>query len=86
MTADRCPAAHPEDPTGCEGPPDAVRVMGQRGGQVLGCVHHGARLYASLVSPRVYPMPGYEGGALEVARRAQHLSPFPWRARRGGAR
>ena len=77
----RCPAAHPEDPAPCEGPV-VVQVTDAFGGEVVGCVLHGARLYASLTDPRVYPLPGAaEGAAIEVYRRAQALPPFAWRER-----
>lgn len=78
MTNDRCAAAHTEDPTPCEGPHDVVTVIDQHGTETLGCVHHGARLYASLVRPRVYPTPGNDGAAIEVYNRAQTTRPFPW--------
>ena len=77
----RCPAAHPEDPSPCEGPHDAVRVLDQQGAEALGCVHHAARLYASLERPRVYPTPGNDGAALDVYRRAQTIEPFEWMKR-----
>lgn len=82
---DRCVAAHIEDPTPCEGPREAVRVADRIGGSVLACVHHGARLYASLDGARVYPQPGHDGAAIEVYYRAQRLRPFPWMCE-GGAR
>jgi hypothetical protein len=81
MAADRCPATHAEDPTPCEGG-QVVRVVDQQGTSVSGCVHHGARLYASLIRPHVYPLPGHDGAALEVYKRAQDLPPFPWMDRR----
>ncbi len=80
----RCPAAHPEDPTPCEGPADAVKVIDQHHSEVRGCVHHAARLYASLVGPRVYPV-AVESAALEVYYRAQRTEPFAWHTE-GGAR
>jgi hypothetical protein len=79
----RCPAANREDPTPREGDV-AVRIVDQRGTENRACVHHGARMYASLVGPRVYPLPGHDGAALEVYYRAQALSPFPWIAEAGG--
>lgn len=75
---DRCPAAHPEDLSPCEGPQDAVTVVDRQGAEALGCVHHAARLYASLDRPRVYPSEGHLGAAVEVYRRAQQLKPFGW--------
>lgn len=78
MTAPaRCAAAHSDDPTLCEGAGDAVRIVDQRGTEILACVHHGARLYASLVGPRVYYVT-VPGAAIEVYNRAQHLPPFAW--------
>ncbi|GAB2887564.1 hypothetical protein [Streptomyces mayteni] len=83
----RCAAAHPDDPTGCEGAGDVVRIVDRSGRSVLACVHHGARLYASLTRPRVYPMPGSDGAAIEVYQRAQSLPPFCWQTEKsGGAR
>lgn len=55
-----------------------VRVVDRSGAELLACVHHGARLYASVDDPRVYPLPGHDGEALEVYYRAQRLEPFPW--------
>ena len=78
---DRCPAAHPEDPSPCEGPHDAVRIVDQHSTEVLACIHHGARLYASLERARVYPTPGNDGAAIEVYRRAQTIQPFEWMKR-----
>lgn len=86
MTAvERCPAAHAEDPTPCGGP-QVVRVVNQAGASMSGCVHHAARLYASLIRPHVYPLPGHDGAALEVYYRAQDLPPFPWVDRRQSGR
>ena len=76
--AERCAAAHSEDPTGCEGPMAAVRILDALDSEVTGCVHHGARMYASLLWPWVYSMPGHDGAALEVYRRAQFTPPFAW--------
>lgn len=73
----RCPAAHAEDASDCEGPPDAVRVLDAAGDEVTGCVHHGAVLLASLDGARVSPGPGgAQGAATETFRRAQALRPF----------
>lgn len=86
MTApDRCPAAHPDDPTDCEGQQDAVRVVDQAEANVLGCVHHATRLLASLDGARVYPKPGHDGAALEVYYAAQDLPPFVWQQEAGTA-
>lgn len=73
MTKNRCPAAHVEDPSPCDGPHDAVRVCDQFGGEAYGCLHHGAVLLASLEGGRVYPG---TGSAIEVFERAQKLRPF----------
>jgi hypothetical protein len=43
MTSIRCKAAHPEDPTTCTGPHDAVTLLDAHGSAVTGCEHHGAR-------------------------------------------
>jgi hypothetical protein len=75
----RCAAAHAEDVSACEGPLDAVRVVDELGGEVLGCVRHGAVLLASLECGRVYPGPGHDGYAIEVFKRAQQLKPFNFR-------
>lgn len=81
MSTDRCPAAHDEDPTPCEGPV-VVRVVDQLGTETTGCVHHAARLYASLDRPRVYPLPGHDGKAIEVYNRGHETLPFAWQAER----
>ncbi|MET9414130.1 hypothetical protein ABZY03_08050 [Streptomyces klenkii] len=85
MGAVRCIAAHSEDPTSCEGPLDAVRITDRRGGQALACVHHGARMYASLDGARVYPV-SVSSAALEVYTRALTISPFAWMAEVSGIR
>lgn len=79
MNVVRCGAAHPDDRSVCEGPVDAVRLVDRRGDQVTGCVHHGARMLASLSGGRVYPGPGADHGcAVDVFRRAADLEPFCW--------
>ncbi|MBR7672617.1 hypothetical protein KDA82_06180 [Streptomyces daliensis] len=78
MTTLRCAAAHSEDPSPCEGAHAVVRVVDQHGDEATGCVHHAARMYASLVRPRVYPSPGHGGKAIEVYKRAAALAPFAW--------
>ncbi|GAB2778259.1 hypothetical protein [Streptomyces daliensis] len=86
---DRCAAAHPKDPSPCEGPGDAVLIRDQHMSRardemtegVPGCVHHGARMLASLTGGRVYPGPGADpsgGAAIEVHTRAQKIRPFEW--------
>ena len=52
--------------------------------EVLACVHHGARLYASVDGAKVYPVGAPDGpnaeAALEVVRRATGMKPFFWLA------
>lgn len=84
----RCEAAHPDDPTACEGPPDAVKVIDQYGTAAQASVQHGTRLCASLIGPRVRPgsvlVPG---AALTAYHRAQRTAPFVWQHDgNGGAR
>lgn len=82
----RCQAANAEDPTPCEGDREAVRVLDKVGGEALGCVHHAARLYATLDDPRVYPNGENNAGkALEVYHRAADLKPWPWDYEKHGA-
>ncbi len=82
----RCQAANAEDPTPCEGDREAVRVVDKLGGEALGCVHHAARLYATLEDPRVYPNGDANNGkALEVYHRAADLKPWPWDYEKNGA-
>ncbi|MCD0483451.1 hypothetical protein LO771_13825 [Streptacidiphilus sp. ASG 303] len=76
-TPGRCPAAHPEDPTGCDGPADAVTIHDRHGAMVTGCVHHGARLLASLDGGQVHPGT-VPGAALDAYCRATVLPPFCW--------
>lgn len=52
---------------------------------VAGCVHHGARLLASMPGSHAYPGPSNEtgrepgdGAANEAYRRAKTLKPFAW--------
>jgi len=76
-TTGRCPAAHTDDPSGCDGPSAAVRVIDQFGAETRGCVHHGAVLLASLESARVYPGPqGRVGDSLRAYGLARSLPPF----------
>lgn len=75
---DRCPAAHPNDPTPCDGPP-VVTILDAANAGANGCAHHGARLLASLGGGRVYPLPDAPAGsAVEVFKAADRLQPFPW--------
>ncbi|MFC8013200.1 hypothetical protein [Streptomyces cinereoruber] len=75
---ERCPAAHPEDPTPCDGPP-VVTVLDSSNGGADGCEHHGARLLASLDGGRVYGLPeAPEGAAIRVFKAADQTRPFAW--------
>ncbi|WP_331718161.1 hypothetical protein OG565_33980 (plasmid) [Streptomyces sp. NBC_00138] len=75
---DRCPAAHPEDPTPCSGPP-VVTVVDAFGAGDDGCEHHGARLLASITGARVFALPDApEGSAIRVFKAASHTRPFAW--------
>ncbi|MFJ8626239.1 hypothetical protein ACIRD3_25850 [Kitasatospora sp. NPDC093550] len=73
----RCEAAHLGDASPCEGPLDAVTVLNRYGDAAKACVHHGTRLYASLIGPRVQPG-SVPGAAVEVHNRAQTTSAFAW--------
>jgi hypothetical protein len=74
----RCPAAHAEDPTPCDGPP-VVTVLDATSAGVDGCEHHAARLLASLDRGRVYALPDApEGAAIRVFKAADTIRPFPW--------
>lgn len=78
MTGVRCPAAHPEDPTPCDGPP-VVTVLDRENAGANGCEHHGARLLASLEGGRVYALPDAPAGAaIRVFKAADGIRPFPW--------
>ncbi|MFJ1932678.1 hypothetical protein ACIOGZ_08395 [Kitasatospora sp. NPDC088160] len=73
----RCEAAHLGDASPCEGPRDAVTVLDRHGDTAKACVHHGTRLYASLIRPRVHPG-NVPGAALQVYYRAQTTTAFAW--------
>ncbi|MEV7001137.1 hypothetical protein AB0N62_26075 [Streptomyces sp. NPDC093982] len=73
----RCPAAHPEDPTPCEGPP-VVTVLDRHNAGAEGCAHHGARLLASLEGGYVISLPDHYGAAVRVTKAADSIRPFPW--------
>jgi len=82
----RCPAAHPEDPTPCDGPP-AVTITDAHGATLTGCEHHAARMLASLHGARVDPLPnGPDGAATRVFATARALRPYPWLTERGETR
>ncbi|MEV0938746.1 hypothetical protein AB0J05_49805 [Streptomyces phaeochromogenes] len=78
MTDTRCPAAHPDDPTPCDGPA-VVTVLDRQNAGADGCEHHAARLLASLEGGRVYPLPDApEGSAIRVFKAADGTRPFAW--------
>lgn len=78
MTSNRCAAAHPDDPTPCDGPP-VVTVLDAGNAGAAGCEHHGARLLASLKGGRVYALPHAPmGTAGAVFKAAGSLRPFVW--------
>jgi hypothetical protein len=80
-TGPRCPAAHPEDPTPCDGPP-VVTILDRSNAGAKGCAHHGARLLASLEGGRVYALPDAPpGSAIAVFKAAADLQPYPWLGR-----
>ncbi|MFF4836555.1 hypothetical protein [Streptomyces sp. NPDC001315] len=77
-SVDRCPAAHPEDPTPCGGPV-VVTVLDAQNAGANGCEHHGARLLASLEGARVYGLPDAPAGtAIRVFKAAADTRPFAW--------
>lgn len=74
----RCAAAHPDDPTPCDGPL-VVTVLDATNAGSDGCEHHGARLLASLDGGRVYALPDApEGAAIRVFKAADTTRPFAW--------
>ncbi|USQ86997.1 hypothetical protein NFX46_26740 [Streptomyces phaeoluteigriseus] len=75
--APRCPAAHPEDPTPCDGR-TVVAILDTANASAEGCAHHGARLLASLDGARVYALP--DAPATRVFKAADTIRPFPWLA------
>ncbi|WP_433396958.1 hypothetical protein [Streptomyces sp. CA-146814] len=78
-TAVRCPAAHPEDSTPCEGPV-VVTVVDAENAGADGCEHHAARMLASISGARPVPKPDAPAGvAVRIFRTAHHARPFPWR-------
>jgi hypothetical protein len=82
--AERCPAAHPDDPTPCGGPV-VVTVLDRHNEGVAGCEHHGARLLASVDGARVYPLPtAPHGSAIRVFKAADTLQPYAWETPDGG--
>ncbi|MEU8906527.1 hypothetical protein [Streptomyces mirabilis] len=84
QAAPRCPAAHPDDPTPCDGPA-VVTVLDAANAGANGCEHHGARLLASLDGGRVYALPGAPAGAaIRVFKTAGATRPFAWTERGEG--
>ncbi|MFF1743889.1 hypothetical protein [Streptomyces mirabilis] len=57
----RCPAAHPDDPTPCDGPP-VVLILDAANAGAEGCEHHGARLLAAIKDGRPVGLPHAEPG------------------------
>ncbi len=83
-STDRCPAAHPDDPTSCDGPP-VVTILDAANAGANGCEHHGARLLASLTGGRVYALgTSPEGCAIRVFKAAATIRPFAWTERGEG--
>lgn len=78
VTDTRCPAAHPDDPTPCDGPA-VVTVLDASNAGADGCEHHAARLLASLERGRVYGLPDAPpGAAIRVHKAAGDTRPFAW--------
>lgn len=77
MPDTRCAAAHPDDPTPCNGPHDAVRVLDPDGGSADGCEHHGARMLASIEGGRIVPG-SVDGAATRAFAAADSIRPFCW--------
>lgn len=74
----RCPAAHHDDPTPCDGP-TVVTVLDRQNAGADGCEHHGARLLASLDGGRVYALPDAPAGAaVRVFKAVDGTRPFCW--------
>ncbi|WP_327290117.1 hypothetical protein [Streptomyces sp. NBC_01198] len=74
----RCPAAHPSDPSACDGPL-AVTIVDAFGAGADGCEHHAARMLASLNGARVYALPNAaEGAAIRTFKAAAALPPYAW--------
>lgn len=85
MTDTRCGAAHRTDPSPCEGLTDAVLLVDDAGSERLGCVHHAARLKASVPPCGVFPGPSAYAGyphthdaAREALARAQRMTAYDW--------
>ncbi|MFD7003374.1 hypothetical protein ACFWA5_45825 [Streptomyces mirabilis] len=84
QAAPRCPAAHPDDPTPCDGSA-VVTVLDAANAGADGCERHAARLLASLDGGRVYALPDAPAGAaIRVFKTAGTTRPFAWTERGGG--
>ncbi|MDX5526166.1 hypothetical protein PV677_36465 [Streptomyces sp. DE06-01C] len=75
--ADRCTAAHIEDPTPCQGPHDAVTILDGTGNVATGCEHHGARMLASIDDARIEPG-SVVGAATRAFAASRTIRPFCW--------
>ncbi|MEU0965656.1 hypothetical protein ABZ357_09600 [Streptomyces sp. NPDC005917] len=74
----RCPAAHPDDPTGCNGP-IVVTVLDANNAGANGYEHHAATLLASLDGGRVYALPDAPtGAAIRTLTAAGRTHPYAW--------
>ena len=74
----RCPAAHADDPTPCDGPV-VVTILDRDNAGADGCRHHGARLLASIEGGRPVGLPDAPAGAaVAVHKAADGIRPFPW--------
>jgi hypothetical protein len=73
MITTRCPAAHPDDPTPCDGRP-AVTVLDSANAGADGCELHGARLLAALDGGRAFALPDASAGAALRVHRAAGTS------------
>ena len=75
---DRCAAAHPDDPTPCNGPHDAVRIIDPQGSKTTGCEHHGARLLASLDDGARAVEGSAPAAGARVTLAADTIRPYCW--------
>ncbi|WP_435060329.1 hypothetical protein [Streptomyces sp. bgisy060] len=74
--AGRCPAAHPADPTPCDGPANVLLILDQTNAGTYGCTAHGSRLLASLTGARPVSGPEHPGAAIVAHKAAQGLPSF----------
>ncbi|MFE3381329.1 hypothetical protein [Streptomyces anulatus] len=77
QSAERCAAAHIDDPTPCHGPHDAVTILDGTGNADTGCEHHGARMLASIDGARIEPG-SVVGAATRAFAASQAIRPFCW--------